>query len=137
MAGEGGRLAKLIDSIAQRNSYRLMFAQVKEVTANGVKVRFLGDTADADHYYQCICYGPYTVDDFVVVARIAGSFIILGKTNPQGIIDHLTFKTYTDATRPSAVTLGAGAVINNSDDGGLNVSNGSVWREPEGGWVNT
>ncbi len=46
-------------------------------------------------------------------------------------------KTYTDASRPSASTAGAGAFIFNSDDGGLNVSDGSNWRAPSGGWVNT
>ncbi len=52
--------------------------------------------------------------------------------------DPLIFlKTYTDASRPTASAAGAGAVIFNSDDGGLNVSDGTNWRAPSGGWVNT
>ena len=50
--------------------------------------------------------------------------------------DALQFKSYTDAGRPAA-SIGAGFVIFNSDDGGLNVSDGSNWRAPSGGWVNT
>ena len=54
----------------------------------------------------------------------------------KGLVS-LHLHPYTDATRPSAVTAGAGAVIYNSTDGGLNVSDGTNWRGPEGGWVNT
>lgn len=45
--------------------------------------------------------------------------------------------TYTDATRPSASSVSAGAVIYNSTDNGLNVSDGSDWRAPNGGWAVT
>lgn len=46
---------------------------------------------------------------------------------------------YTDATRPTAASVGAGATIYNSDDNGLNVSDGANWRMPgaDGGWVVT
>jgi len=43
--------------------------------------------------------------------------------------------TMTDGTRGTAGA--AGRVIYNSTDGGLNVDNGSSWRAPSGGWVNT
>ena len=48
----------------------------------------------------------------------------------------ILIKTFTDASRPAA-SVGAGTVIFNSSDGGLNVSDGSNWRAPSGGWVNT
>ncbi len=41
-------------------------------------------------------------------------------------------KTYTDATRPSASTVGAGAMIFNSDDNFPNVSDGTNWRDMNG-----
>ena len=44
---------------------------------------------------------------------------------------------YTDATRPTAASVGAGATIYNSDDNGLNVSDGANWRAPNGGWAVT
>jgi len=53
-------------------------------------------------------------------------------TNPIIIL-----RARTDANRPSASDAGAGGIIYNSDDGGLNVSDGSNWRAPSGGWVNT
>ncbi len=40
------------------------------------------------------------------------------------------FKTYTDATRPAAGT--AGRVIFNSDDGNLNIDDGTNWINPHG-----
>lgn len=43
--------------------------------------------------------------------------------------------TVTDGTRGAAGN--AGRIIYNSSDGGLNVDNGSAWRAPSGGWVNT
>jgi len=46
-------------------------------------------------------------------------------------------KSFTDATRPTPASAGSGAVIYNTDDGGLNLSDGSNWRAPSGGWVNT
>lgn len=49
----------------------------------------------------------------------------------------LELPVYTDATRPDASKVGAGAVIYNSTDNGLNVSDGSAWRTPSGGWVVT
>jgi hypothetical protein len=49
----------------------------------------------------------------------------------------LPLPRYTDATRPSAAEVGAGAAIYNSDDYGINVSDGTDWRAPSGGWVVT
>lgn len=46
------------------------------------------------------------------------------------LLDSIKLRIYTDATRPSASTLGAGAVIYNSTDNGLNVSDGTNWRSP-------
>ena len=40
---------------------------------------------------------------------------------------------YSDATRPSASTAAAGAVIYNSTDSGLNISDGTNWRSPTWG----
>lgn len=45
--------------------------------------------------------------------------------------------SYTDATRPGASSVDAGTVIYNSDDNGLNVSDGTNWRMPNGGWAAT
>lgn len=45
--------------------------------------------------------------------------------------------TYTNATRPAANTVTAGGIIYNSDDAGLNISDGANWRGPNGGWANT
>ena len=53
------------------------------------------------------------------------------------MLSNLVLKSYTGATRPSAVELGAGAVIYNATDSGPNVSDGTNWRAPSGGWVVT
>ncbi len=52
-------------------------------------------------------------------------------------VNGLVIKTFTDASRPTPGAAGPGCVIFNSDDGGLNVSDGTNWRNPSGGWVNT
>ena len=52
-------------------------------------------------------------------------------------LESITLQVYTDATRPAAATAGAGAVIYNSTDNGLNVSDGTNWRAPNGGWAVT
>lgn len=46
-------------------------------------------------------------------------------------------KQYTNAGRPTASSAGAGAMIYNSDDNGLNISDGTNWYGPSGGWVTT
>lgn len=51
----------------------------------------------------------------------------------RGVVDgdgNLVVRTYTDATRPSAGT--AGRVIFNSDDGKLNIDDGTNWTLPDG-----
>ena len=53
------------------------------------------------------------------------------------MLRYLPLKSYTDATRPAADSLPAGSTIYNSDDGGLNVTDGTNWRGPNGGWANT
>lgn len=49
----------------------------------------------------------------------------------------LSITVYTDTTRPAATSVPVGTVIYNSTDGGLNVSDGTSWRGPNGGWANT
>jgi len=54
---------------------------------------------------------------------------------PRGVMPPV----YSDATRPSAASVGAGYVIYNSSDNGLNVSDGTNWRMPGSAtaWVTT
>jgi len=53
------------------------------------------------------------------------------------MLSAVVLPSYTDATRPSASSVDPGTVIYNSDDHGLNVSDGTSWRAPSGGWVVT
>jgi len=46
-------------------------------------------------------------------------------------------KTHTNAGRPTASSAGVGAMIYNTDDKGLNLSDGTDWYGPSGGWVIT
>lgn len=39
----------------------------------------------------------------------------------------IVLRTYTSVSRPSPITAGAGAIIFNSTDGGLNISDGTNW----------
>jgi hypothetical protein len=41
-------------------------------------------------------------------------------------------KTYTDGTRPSASSVGAGTMIYNSGDNAPNFSDGTNWRDAIG-----
>ena len=59
------------------------------------------------------------------------------KARHLGVLDYITLTAYTDATRPAASSVPAGTVIYNSDDGGINVSDGTNWKGPSGGWVTT
>lgn len=59
------------------------------------------------------------------------------KVRHLGILDSISLKIYTDTTRPAATSLPAGTVIYNSTDSGLNVTDGTNWRAPSGGWVVT
>ena len=73
------------------------------------------------------------------VASGEGFDVIIGGTGTVFFVDAngIDIITFTDATRPTPAAAGAGHVIFNSDDGGLNVSDGTNWRAPSGGWVNT
>lgn len=53
------------------------------------------------------------------------------------MLKYLPLPTYTDATRPAATDVPPGATIYNEDDDGINVSDGTNWRAPSGGWVVT
>ena len=44
----------------------------------------------------------------------------------------LGFKSYTDTNRPTASDQEAGTAIWNSDDGKLNISDGTDWTLPDG-----
>jgi len=53
------------------------------------------------------------------------------KINGQNeAVEEIVFKVYSDATRPAAGT--AGRIIYNSDDGNLNIDNGTNWILPDG-----
>jgi hypothetical protein len=52
------------------------------------------------------------------------------KTMHLDTLDGVDFVPYTDATRPAANSVPAGRTIYNSDDHGLNVSDGTNWRSP-------
>jgi len=49
----------------------------------------------------------------------------------------LILASFTDANRGTPAAAGVGAIIFNSNDNGLNISDGTNWRAPSGGWVNT
>ncbi len=68
-----------------------------------------------------------------------GFDVIVGGTGTVFFVDAngIDVITFTDASRPTPSAAGAGHVIFNSSDGGLNVSDGTNWRAPSGGWVNT
>ena len=63
------------------------------------------------------------------VVNLNGQVILGTGTDTVG---ELQATTYTDANRPSAASVPAGTVIFNSDDAGLNVSDGTDWRVPDG-----
>ena len=73
------------------------------------------------------------------VASGEGFDVIIGGTGTVFFVDAngIDVITFTDASRPTPSAAGAGHVIFNSSDGGLNISDGTNWRAPSGGWVNT
>lgn len=71
------------------------------------------------------------------MAKVEDFFEILAEMNRRleamervGGSGKLALVVYTDATRPSAGI--AGRVIFNSDDGQLNIDNGTNWTLPDG-----
>lgn len=77
--GQGSRLAKLIESIAKRQYQNLRLGKVTEIHANGFRVQFLGDASAPTQYYRRIPSRQLSVDDYVVMARVGNSWVILGK----------------------------------------------------------
>jgi len=63
--------------------------------------------------------------------QVAGNIRHIINTNgPQA-------PSFTDCSRPNPACVTAGTYIFNTTDAGLNISDGTNWRAPSGGWVNT
>jgi hypothetical protein len=69
-------------------------------------------------------------DNLYVSPGVAQSLQLIGGASTWDANGDLLLNVYTDATRPAAGT--AGRVIFNSDDGQLNIDDGTNWTLPDG-----
>ncbi|MBR2582563.1 MAG: hypothetical protein IKD61_04155 [Oscillospiraceae bacterium] len=62
-----------------QNAPQLFLATIGDVNSNGVTLSFNGSAATSTRYKRVVTGQTLTAGDFVLVAKISGSYIILGK----------------------------------------------------------
>lgn len=62
-----------------QNAPQLFLATIGDVNSNGATLSFNGSAATSTRYKRVVTGQTLTAGDFVLVAKISGSYIILGK----------------------------------------------------------
>jgi len=122
--------------------YHVLNEDVHEFFSDGQRVLSIGEVgnetfmfySDADHTVVSST-GVGVIYD--VDSNEQHSWQINGITRFDITADGPVLPIFTNSNRPSPSAAGRGGMIYNRDDEGINVSDGSNWRAPSGGWVNT